>query len=87
MVYYHSVRYNVSQLQTTPFFYRYVYKRLKFLGNRYISQAAALVFLAVWHGLHSGYYMCFLLEFVIMKLEKDVSIDVLDFKFLLMNLE
>jgi lysophospholipid acyltransferase 5 len=51
------------------------------MGNRYISQAAALVFLAVWHGLHSGYYMCFLLEFVVMKLEKDVSINMLDFKF------
>jgi lysophospholipid acyltransferase 5 len=62
-----------------------VYKRLKFLGNRYISQAAALTFLAVWHGLHSGYYMCFLLEFVIMKLEKDVSISVLDFKFIWSN--
>ena len=60
---------------------RYIYKRLKFLGNRYISQAAALTFLAVWHGLHSGYYMCFLLEFVVMKLEKDVSIDVLYFRF------
>jgi lysophospholipid acyltransferase 5 len=54
---------------------------MKFLGNRYISQAAALVFLAVWHGLHSGYYMCFLLEFVLMKFEKDVSTNVLNFKF------
>jgi lysophospholipid acyltransferase 5 len=62
------------------FLYRYIYKRLKFLGNRYISQAAALTFLAVWHGLHSGYYMCFLLEFGVMKLEKDVSIDVLNFR-------
>nr|CAD7458743.1 unnamed protein product [Timema tahoe] len=53
--------------------FRYVYKRLKFMGNRYISQAAALMFLAVWHGLHSGYYMCFAMEFLVMKLEKDVS--------------
>nr|CAD7573189.1 unnamed protein product [Timema californicum] len=53
--------------------HRYVYKRLKFMGNRYISQAAALMFLAVWHGLHTGYYMCFAMEFLVMKLEKDVS--------------
>ncbi|OXA57645.1 lysophospholipid acyltransferase 5 [Folsomia candida] len=47
-----------------------VYKRLKFLGNRQISQTAALVFLAVWHGLHSGYYVCFFMEFLIMNAEK-----------------
>ncbi|XP_054721085.1 lysophospholipid acyltransferase 5-like [Uloborus diversus] len=53
---------------------QYVFKRLKFLGNRYISQAAALFFLAVWHGLHSGYYVCFLNEFIVMYLEKDVEV-------------
>ncbi|KAG8197373.1 hypothetical protein JTE90_013498 [Oedothorax gibbosus] len=50
---------------------QYVFKRLKFLGNRYISQAAALLFLAVWHGLHSGYYVCFMNEFIVMYFEKD----------------
>ncbi|CAL1290863.1 unnamed protein product [Larinioides sclopetarius] len=50
---------------------QYVYKRLKFLGNRYISQAGALVFLAAWHGLHLGYYACFLNEFIVMYFEKD----------------
>ncbi|GFY45890.1 lysophospholipid acyltransferase 5 [Trichonephila inaurata madagascariensis] len=52
---------------------QYVFKRLKFLGNRYISQAAALGFLAIWHGLHSGYYSCFLSEFIVMYFEKDVE--------------
>ncbi|GFU08843.1 lysophospholipid acyltransferase 5 [Nephila pilipes] len=52
---------------------QYVFKRLKFLGNRYISQAAALSFLAIWHGLHSGYYVCFLSEFIVMYFEKDVE--------------
>ncbi|GIY05172.1 lysophospholipid acyltransferase 5 [Caerostris darwini] len=52
---------------------QYVFKRLKFLGNRYISQGATLLFLAIWHGLHSGYYMCFLLEFIVMYFEKDVE--------------
>lgn len=53
---------------------RYVYKRLKFLNNRYVSQVSALVFLAVWHGLHSGYYACFFMEFVVMNFERDVSV-------------
>ncbi|XP_069703980.1 lysophospholipid acyltransferase 5 [Periplaneta americana] len=60
-------------INTNHWVAQYIYKRLKFLGNRYISQAAALVFLAVWHGLHSGYYMCFMMEFVVMKLEKDLE--------------
>jgi len=51
----------------------YVYKRLKFLGNRYISQFAALLFLAVWHGLHSGYYICFFMEFIVMNTEKGLE--------------
>ena len=54
-------------------FFRYVYKRLKFLGNRSLSQAFALVFLAAWHGLHFGYYVCFFNEFIVMTFEKDVS--------------
>lgn len=43
---------------------KYVYKRLRFLGNKYISQSATLFYLAVWHGIFSGYYMCFFLEFL-----------------------
>ncbi|GBL99126.1 Lysophospholipid acyltransferase 5 [Araneus ventricosus] len=50
---------------------QYVYKRLKFLGNRYISQAAALLFLAAWHGWHSGYYVCFFNEFIFLFFGKD----------------
>ncbi|XP_046388835.1 lysophospholipid acyltransferase 5 [Ischnura elegans] len=60
-------------INTNSWVAQYIYKRLKFLGNRYVSQAAALLFLAVWHGLHSGYYMSFFLEFIIMKFEKDME--------------
>lgn len=52
---------------------QYIYKRLKFLGNRYISQGAALLFLAIWHGFHSGYFVCFLFEFLVMYMEKDLQ--------------
>ena len=51
----------------------YVYKRLRFLNNRYISQLSALVFLAVWHGWHSGYYLTFFNEFIVINFEKDFS--------------
>ncbi|CAL1281965.1 unnamed protein product [Larinioides sclopetarius] len=50
---------------------QYVYKRLKFLGNRHISQALTLLFLAVWHGWHSGYYVLFFNEFLCLLFEKD----------------
>ncbi|XP_049847330.1 lysophospholipid acyltransferase 5-like [Schistocerca gregaria] len=51
----------------------YIFRRLKFLGSRAISYAVTLTFLAVWHGLHSGYYACFFMEFVIMQFEREVT--------------
>ncbi|KAF7732563.1 hypothetical protein EC973_003310 [Apophysomyces ossiformis] len=42
----------------------YVFKRLKFLGNKNISQFASLAFLAIWHGFHFNYFTTFLLEFL-----------------------
>ena len=50
-----------------------MYKRLKFMNNRYVSQLSALVFLAVWHGWHSGYYLTFFNEFIVINFEKDFS--------------
>ncbi|KAG8130204.1 putative Lysophospholipid acyltransferase 5-like protein [Naja naja] len=49
---------------------RYIYKRLKFLGNKLLSQALSLLFLAVWHGLHCGYLVCFQMEFLIVAVER-----------------
>ncbi|KAK5638729.1 hypothetical protein RI129_013024 [Pyrocoelia pectoralis] len=60
-------------INTNSWVAHYIYKRLKFLGNRFYSQAISLIFLAVWHGFHSGYYMCFAFEFVVMYLERDVK--------------
>lgn len=50
----------------------YIYKRLKFLGSRIASQLLTLLFLAVWHGFHSGYYISFFMEFLVIYLERDV---------------
>ncbi|XP_038047467.1 lysophospholipid acyltransferase 5-like [Patiria miniata] len=52
---------------------RYVFKRLKFLNNRYISQTAAVMFLAVWHGMYVGYYICFGLEIFVTATETFVQ--------------
>lgn len=52
---------------------RHIYKRLIFLGNKNYSQALTLLFLAVWHGYHSGYYLTFVFEFVIIHIDRDVS--------------
>ena len=60
-------------INTNAWVMNYVYKRLKFLNNRYISQMSALVFLAVWHGWHSGYYITFLNEFLVVNFEKDFA--------------
>ncbi|XP_034951488.1 lysophospholipid acyltransferase 5 [Chelonus insularis] len=51
----------------------YIYKRLKFLGSRFASQFFTLAFLAIWHGFHSGYYVTFTMEFIIMYFEKDIA--------------
>lgn len=52
--------------------YRYVFKRLRFLGNKNLSHLLALMFLALWHGLFIGYFFCFFGEFLIMLMEKQV---------------
>ncbi|KAF9804750.1 hypothetical protein SFRURICE_007653 [Spodoptera frugiperda] len=59
---------------TNYFAAEYVYKRLRFLGNRNLSQLVTLAFLALWHGTQSGYYMTFFNEFIIMVMEKDVEV-------------
>ncbi|XP_078696141.1 lysophospholipid acyltransferase 5-like [Branchiostoma floridae x Branchiostoma belcheri] len=57
-------------INTNKWAAHYVYKRLKFLNNRMMSQLSTLVFLALWHGFHSGYYACFFLELVYVNAEK-----------------
>ncbi|XP_060618574.2 lysophospholipid acyltransferase 5 isoform X1 [Anolis sagrei] len=61
---------------------RYIYKRLKFLGNKLLSQALSLLFLAIWHGLHCGYLVCFQMEFLIVIVERQMISLVQDSKLL-----
>jgi lysophospholipid acyltransferase 5 len=60
-------------VQTNFWVAHYVYKRLKFLNNRHISQAAALGYLAFWHGFHSGYFVSFIIEFLVIRFEKELE--------------
>jgi lysophospholipid acyltransferase 5 len=47
----------------------YVFKRLKFLGSKELSQFGTLFFLAIWHGFHIMYFVTFLLEFLYVQCE------------------
>ncbi|CAG8555964.1 1049_t:CDS:2 [Ambispora leptoticha] len=48
----------------------YIFKRLMFLGNKNLSSIITLFFLAVWHGTHAGYFLCFSLEFFDIEVER-----------------
>ena len=60
-------------ITTNQFAMKYIFKRLKFLGSKMLSQLMTLFFLALWHGFSIGYYNTFALEFLIVKMETDVS--------------
>lgn len=61
-------------IQTNRWSGRYVFKRLRFLGNRTASHVLTLIYLSVWHGFYIGYLVMFVLEFVTMIVEKEVRI-------------
>lgn len=49
----------------------YIYKRCRFLNNRMLSQGFTLGFLAIWHGFHSGYYLTFFHELLVVSFERE----------------
>jgi len=51
-------------INTNAWVMNYVFKRLRFLGNKNISQLSALMYLAIWHGFKPGYFIAFFLEFM-----------------------
>ncbi|KAK9768427.1 hypothetical protein K7432_000971 [Basidiobolus ranarum] len=48
----------------------YIFKRMKFMGSKHISTFSTLFFLAIWHGVHPGYFICFATEFIDMLAEQ-----------------
>jgi len=57
-------------INTNAWVMHYVYKRLRFLNNKHMSQFGALLFLALWHGWNPGYYLTFFNEFLVLNFEK-----------------
>jgi hypothetical protein len=53
-------------------FFRYLFKRLRFLGNKTLSHVITLMFLAAWHGIYIGYFICFMTEYFYINAEKQV---------------
>ena len=60
-------------INTNQWVARYVFKRLRFMGNKHISHISTMLFLAIWHGFYAGYFITFGLEFVIMLCEAQFS--------------
>lgn len=59
-------------LNTNQWMFRYLYKRLRFLGNKLISHFITLAFVALWHGIAPGFFLCFIGEFVIIVMEQQL---------------
>ncbi|CAL8258157.1 unnamed protein product [Boreogadus saida] len=60
-------------INTNAWVARHVFKRLKSWAIRSSLSWPPLLFLAIWHGLHSGYIICFSMEFIIVNVEKKQS--------------
>lgn len=51
----------------------HIFKRLKWMNNKYLSHVGTLLFLAVWHGYHLGYFLLFAFEFMCMMAQEQVN--------------
>ncbi|CDW55743.1 MBOAT domain containing protein [Trichuris trichiura] len=63
-----SFNYNTNQWALN-----YCFKRLRFLGSKNLSHVLTLAFLALWHGTNSGYFVCFLFEYVCVIAERQFT--------------
>ena len=57
---------NYFNKNTNKWCFNYLFKRLAFLGNKELSQFATVMFMALWHGYFTGYFTCFLYEFLVL---------------------
>ncbi|TMS35380.1 hypothetical protein L596_002795 [Steinernema carpocapsae] len=48
---------------TNTFAKNHIFRRLRWLGNKYLSHLTTLMYLAIWHGYHLGYFILFIYEF------------------------
>ena len=62
-----------SNLTSNKWFKLYIFKRLRFLGNKTLSKCLTMLFIAVWHGHYFGYWWYFSYILVGMVVEEDVK--------------
>ncbi|VBB27709.1 unnamed protein product [Acanthocheilonema viteae] len=55
---------------TNTFAKNHLYRRLRWLGNRIYSHLITLIYLAIWHGYHLGYFILFFFEFACILAQK-----------------
>ncbi|VDI24982.1 lysophospholipid acyltransferase 5 [Mytilus galloprovincialis] len=60
-------------INTNLWMAKYLFKRLRFMGSKLLSQSVTLFYLALWHGLKTGYYMNFFLEFFMVNTENQMT--------------
>ena len=63
-------------INTNQWMAMYVFKRLKWLGNKQVSLILTLVFISFWHGFWPGYHLNFSFEFIGLMTEINVSFPV-----------
>jgi len=59
----------VHNINTNDWVKNYVFKRCRFLGSRTLSQGITMLFLAMWHGYHTGYFTAFAYQLLLMNSE------------------
>ena len=64
--------YDIVIIDVMVLLVRYVYSRLKWLGNKVLSLAVTMLFLSLWHGLWPGYYISFVFEMMYIMVERTV---------------
>jgi len=62
-------------INTSRWSFKYVFRRLAFLGNKHLSHVLTLLFLSVWHGFYVGYLILFALEFGLINTERNLCIN------------
>ena len=62
-----------NNLTTNKWSFLYIFKRLRFLGNKALSKFLTLIFLAVWHGPYFGFIWYFSYAFVLTIWEEDIK--------------
>lgn len=65
---------HILTIQYVISYCRHLYKRLKWMGSKHLSLMVTVVFLALWHGIWTGYFVFFFFEFIGVTFERQVFV-------------